>query len=236
MLFIDNKYTKWYFKIIESAQLSPSLGYLEKHHVLPQSMGGPDDTSNIVSLSPKQHFVCHLLLTKMVTGSSKYKMGYALFMMSNVINIGEGRYKPNSHMYAIARKRYIEAVAEYWTPEQRKKNSEEKIAREYHHTTETKKAISNYQKNKKWTKAAIYTRDQNNKLFTERRRRDSDVWVAKATETRRQAYFARTADEAMCVLGMYNDGITNVSEISRQLNMTHYRVTKIIQEKQHFNL
>jgi hypothetical protein len=36
----------------------------EKHHILPRSLGGSDAPSNIIKLSPEDHFFAHLLLAK----------------------------------------------------------------------------------------------------------------------------------------------------------------------------
>jgi hypothetical protein len=83
MIFIDNKYTKWYFSIIQNAQLRelPDYIYKEKHHIIPRSIGGNNDSSNLVNLTAREHFVCHWLLTKMVDGDLKSPMVYALFVM-----------------------------------------------------------------------------------------------------------------------------------------------------------
>ena len=68
MIFIDNKYTKWYFSIISTAQSRtlPQELYSEKHHIMPKSAGGSNKKSNLVRLTAKEHFVCHRLLPKMV--------------------------------------------------------------------------------------------------------------------------------------------------------------------------
>lgn len=39
-------------------------GYFEKHHIVPRCMGGGDESSNIVRLTPEDHFFAHLLLAK----------------------------------------------------------------------------------------------------------------------------------------------------------------------------
>ena len=39
--------------------------YLEKHHIVPKCVGGTNDESNLVLLTAKEHYICHLLLTKM---------------------------------------------------------------------------------------------------------------------------------------------------------------------------
>src|SRR5690606_21986834 len=55
----------------------------EKHHIIPRSLGGTDDESNLVRLSVRAHYVCHILLTKIYHGKEYCKMVYALWMMSN---------------------------------------------------------------------------------------------------------------------------------------------------------
>jgi hypothetical protein len=65
--FKNNKYTKWYFSIIEKAKRRNDGK--ERHHIIPRSMGGDDKSSNIVRLSYKEHIVCHLILTKSVKGN-----------------------------------------------------------------------------------------------------------------------------------------------------------------------
>jgi len=90
MPFLDNKYTKTYYKIINRANERPKEGYLEKHHIIPNSFfisskkknswidGDPNAADNLVLLTAREHFVCHLLLVRMVTGVGKYKMALAL--------------------------------------------------------------------------------------------------------------------------------------------------------------
>jgi hypothetical protein len=38
--------------------------YYEKHHILPRCMGGSNVKSNMILLTPEEHFVAHLLLAK----------------------------------------------------------------------------------------------------------------------------------------------------------------------------
>jgi hypothetical protein len=45
-------------------------------------LGGSEDFSNKVELTPREHFVCHLLLVKMLSGANKNKMIYAISLMS----------------------------------------------------------------------------------------------------------------------------------------------------------
>jgi len=90
-------------KFIDSLKSQVIDGYSEKHHIIPKSMGGTDARSNLIALTPRQHFVAHWMLWKAYGGS----MGRAFFMMSNF-----GKYgKVNSRTYAMARADYSEQVS-----------------------------------------------------------------------------------------------------------------------------
>lgn len=78
MMFKDNKYTKIYLRLIENARYREKPTHIEYHHVIPKSLGGLDESSNIVNLTPREHFVAHHLLTKMLDGEDKMKMCFAL--------------------------------------------------------------------------------------------------------------------------------------------------------------
>ena len=58
-------YTKHYNKLIERAKCRTLEGYFEKHHVVPRCLEGSNDISNLVRLTPEEHFVAHQLLVKM---------------------------------------------------------------------------------------------------------------------------------------------------------------------------
>ncbi len=81
-MFIQNKYTKWYYNIVKQASLRAPVGYIEKHHIIPKSMGGSNDKENIVALTAREHFICHLLLTKMTEGTNRYKMLHAVWRLT----------------------------------------------------------------------------------------------------------------------------------------------------------
>jgi len=82
MLFIDNKYTKIYFNIIDIAKSRTIAGYVEKHHIIPKSLGGDNSTNNLVKLTAREHFICHWLLSKMCQATTdRNKMIYALYCM-----------------------------------------------------------------------------------------------------------------------------------------------------------
>lgn len=88
---LQNKYTRIYYQIIDRAVHRTLVGYKEKHHIIPQSLGGSNDNSNLVHLTAREHFICHWLLTKMTESDDRAKMVYALRMMS-VTNEHQQRY------------------------------------------------------------------------------------------------------------------------------------------------
>lgn len=111
MIFIDNKYTKWYNNIISTAKsrISP-IGYTEIHHIIPKSIGGDNTQQNLVILTAREHFVCHLLLTKMTYGKYKRNMHFALWALSNKMkhteNLDAHNFIINSRFYKQARENF----------------------------------------------------------------------------------------------------------------------------------
>ena len=92
-------YQNIYINLMDRAQGRVSQGYVEKHHIIPQSLGGSNDSENIVKLTAREHFICHLLLTKMVEGPNKSKMYQAAWMMASCVGKDQERYKINNNFY-----------------------------------------------------------------------------------------------------------------------------------------
>ena len=81
-MYLTNKYTRWYYSIIQQSKTRSLSGYTEKHHIIPKSLGGDNTKNNLAILTPREHFICHLLLTKMTEGINKQKMIFGLWRMS----------------------------------------------------------------------------------------------------------------------------------------------------------
>lgn len=86
-------YQKCYLKLIESRKsLNRNKGdgnYYEKHHIIPKACGGSNNKENLILLTFKEHYIAHLLLTKIYEGELRRKMYYALWQMSRNILNGE---------------------------------------------------------------------------------------------------------------------------------------------------
>ena len=53
--------------------------YYEKHHIVPRCLGGSDDEMNLIHLTYREHFIAHLLLTKIYPENRG--INYALLCM-----------------------------------------------------------------------------------------------------------------------------------------------------------
>jgi hypothetical protein len=100
-------YSKVYYSIIDRAKSRLGLPIAEVHHILPKSLGGSNKKDNLVSLTPREHFICHLLLSKMYTGKEKQKMVYALWAIVNLCNNHQHRKKVKGRIYENLRKEFI---------------------------------------------------------------------------------------------------------------------------------
>jgi len=61
--------------------------YYENHHIIPKCLGGSNDKDNIVSLTFREHYIAHLLLTKIHRSHSG--INYALLCMIRKQPTGE---------------------------------------------------------------------------------------------------------------------------------------------------
>lgn len=81
-MFITNKYTRIYYAIVSQAiEIGKPSEYCELHHIVPKALGGSNDIANLVYLTAKQHFICHLLLPKMCSMEEHKKKDDIRFMV-----------------------------------------------------------------------------------------------------------------------------------------------------------
>lgn len=95
-------YQKIYNKIINRAQNRILEGYVEKHHIIPRCMGGTDDADNLVTLTAREHYVCHQLLTKI------YPTHKGLALAAHMMCAG----RSNNRLYEWVRTRHANAMSE----------------------------------------------------------------------------------------------------------------------------
>ena len=175
-MYLPNKYTDWYNSIIAEARDRVNQSdYTELHHIVPKSLGGSNDASNLVKLTAREHFICHILLTKMTIGDSKRRMINAAWGMAFLKNRYQDRaQRITSRIYEylksnltqskesnLARSKKLKGrilgpmseshkdkLRKPKTEETKQKMSESRIGKTwgYTHTNETKTKMSNWQK------------------------------------------------------------------------------------------
>jgi hypothetical protein len=95
-------YQKIYNNIVRRGQNRILEGYSEKHHIVPRCMGGTDEVTNLVSLTPEEHYLCHLLLVKIHPKNIRLVKA-AMFMVSSNNNV-----KRNNKAYGWLKRQYSE--------------------------------------------------------------------------------------------------------------------------------
>lgn len=95
-------YNRIYRELIENAiTRNPLIGYTETHHIIPKCVGGTDAKSNLVDLTAREHFIAHLLLTKIY---DDINIVYMMYVKSD----NQERYLPISLWYEHRRKLFSE--------------------------------------------------------------------------------------------------------------------------------
>ena len=104
-------YIRVYWSIIHNRLHNKVDGYVEHHHIIPRSEGGPDNNDNIVALTAREHYICHLLLAKIY---NDYKMLSAVVFMQAAKERWSSRtFKFNSRLYEAIRKEFAVKVSEH---------------------------------------------------------------------------------------------------------------------------
>ena len=93
-------YQKIYNDIVERAKNRVIEGYSEVHHIVPKCLGGNNEADNLVSLTPEEHYIVHMILVKIYPGNRS--LWYAANMMAN----------RNNKTYAWTRKKHAKIVSE----------------------------------------------------------------------------------------------------------------------------
>jgi hypothetical protein len=160
-MFLDNKFTKEYFEIINKNKDKERLGYMEKHHIIPKSLGGDNSKKNLIWLSAKDHFKCHQLLVEITTGEDRMKMWSGLWRMMNKQSRNQSReYTFTPEEYEIARKNHA------FNHSVRMLGSKNYFYGKKH-TDNTKKIMSQAKKGK--TYEEIFGKDKAEKMRNQRR-------------------------------------------------------------------
>lgn len=92
-------YQRIYSAFIENRKSKEVNGYYEAHHIMPRSLNGSDDKSNIIKLSARDHFFAHLLLARFAGNKMKIALQYMLYGKTGIQK--QNRHKPSSRIIGV---------------------------------------------------------------------------------------------------------------------------------------
>ena len=98
-------YKKIYENLINCGKNRTINGYAEEHHILPRCMGGNDDASNLVNLTPEEHYIAHQLLVK-IHPENDALVRAAVMMIPN---------RPSNKLYGWLRRKFSQAQSKSQT-------------------------------------------------------------------------------------------------------------------------
>ena len=110
-------YRKVYEDFIESRKslLHPEGEYLERHHIVPKSLGGSDAPENLILLTPGDHYFAHLCLAKIHGGP---QWGAVWCMVKMTVSNRRKRAAQvygKRRMVSVARREFARAKSEEMT-------------------------------------------------------------------------------------------------------------------------
>lgn len=78
--------------------------YTEKHHIVPSCLGGSDDKSNLVKLTPEEHYLAHQLLVKI------YPKNDSLIFAAHAMTFDSNNKRINNKLYGWLRRKLVIAA------------------------------------------------------------------------------------------------------------------------------
>lgn len=143
-------YKKVYDALMEKRRSNPVPNdeYGERHHIVPRSEGGSDDSDNLVRLTAREHYIAHLLLAKIY---NDFKMYSAVTYMRCSSPDHKRDFKFNSRLYQKMREELAKRIGEINRGRKASKETKMKLSKShkglrnslgYKHTDETRKRMS----------------------------------------------------------------------------------------------
>jgi len=223
-------YKAIYYKIIEKAKKETEngnryVGYYEKHHIIPKSLGGTNKKENLVKLTAREHFICHWLLVKMYDKGTteRNKMLCALWRMQ-CINENHQRYI-NSHVYEKLRIEFAEAIGKLTSISQSgKRNSQ--FGKKWYTNRDTGESKSFFEKpNDKWIEGRRLFNGQTLSIKIKLKKLNKPY-----KNTKRIKVYQQNGKEAEITIirknyldNIHNEGIKNAKKLWNQYHSGNYK-------------
>lgn len=175
-----------YKEFIESIPKGRVLEHKEVHHILPRCLGGGNDDSNLIYLTPREHFIAHKLLA--LENPLNDKLVYAFHLMST-----DGRREVTSEEYEIAKTMKSNSMKgktlhnKPHTEETRRKISER-----------TKEALSRPEIHAKLVESHMHMSEEQRRAISEKQRgrKHSEETKRKMSQAHKGKTYSKMSDEA----------------------------------------
>lgn len=154
-------YKEIYDSLIDKRRNIIPSGYCEVHHIIPRCMKGSDEPSNLVKLTPEEHYIAHKLLAKIYP--TNYKIIKSLLCMGMKANSHERHFNKS---FGWARRQFSKLQSGSGNPFYGKT-----------HTLEHKEYMRNLMKGRKceWRDKISRTKKENPIEFTIEHRRKISI-------------------------------------------------------------
>ncbi len=189
-MYLQNKYTRWYYNIIDRARTRTIDGYSERHHIIPKSLGGSNEAHNLIRLTAREHYICHRLLVKMVEGQDRSKMALAATKMWQKGSNQERNYRLNSRTYDFLKREasaFLSEVNRRRWADPKMRNQLIESFKQAKRSDATKKPISEETRNK--MRESALKRDNSNRVSWNKGKKGLQVawnkgitWSKKSTQ------------------------------------------------------
>jgi hypothetical protein len=160
-------YLSIYNSIMQQARNRTLEHGFERHHVIPKSLGGANNLSNLVQLTLREHFVAHKLLTRIHTGTAQKKMWFAYYRLCNRHRHTTSRMYEQSKLQA---KQYLSEIHTGKTiSEAHRKAISKKLlgTKRKPHSTKTKAIMTNAKVGNTYARVGIDVVDITTQAITE---------------------------------------------------------------------
>lgn len=206
-------YRKIYDQIIEKARNRVIEGYSENHHIIPKCMGGSDYKDNIVSLTAREHYICHHILHNLYPDNNK--LFYAFRTMCKMRNKYQDRdVKINSRMFEYLRIEHSKRLKDGLSPFiNMKQDGESNGMFGKKHTEESRKKMSETRKGRKaWNKGIPPSEESNEKRRSKLkgkprpdRNKDWSLKISRAKSTKVKCLITNTIFESVREYSEYHN-------------------------------
>lgn len=169
-------YQNIYNNLIIKAKNREVSEYTEKHHIIPRCMGGDNSKSNLVKLTPEEHYLAHQLLVKIYPNDIK------LIFAASAMTFDRQGKRYNNKMYGWIRRKLSIASSE-------NNKGKESAFKGRKHTEESKAKMSKASKDL----GLIPPSREGIPLTMEQKKHLSEFWIGKPKPPRTKEHTEKIA-------------------------------------------